>query len=117
MSDRKRILREEDGTDREQQSRLQRIGGTLAILATVVFGFILINSAYLAYADSLRAKGEKEKMDIRIEAMETRLEDETDRAISNLDPDYRRAVYERERGLMASGEELLPIYDEENEEK
>ena len=94
----------------EHPGRFQKLSGTALIVITLVVAFTLVNSAYRAYAEGLRAIGEREKLDPRIEAMEMRLERETSRAINRLDPDYRRAEYERDRGILAPGEELLPIY-------
>jgi hypothetical protein len=104
-----------DGNPMDEQTWFQKIGGALFMAATVVLGFVLINSAYLAYAEGLRASSEHEKLNPEIEAWEMKVERETKRAINNLDPDYRRAVFERNRGMLSPGEELLPIYDDGDE--
>ncbi len=100
-------------TGDERREKNQKLTGTVMVIITMVIAFSLISSTYQAYAEGLKAVSEKERLDPRIEAMEMRLQRETSLAIQRLDPDYRRAVYERDRGILSPGEELLPIYDDD----
>jgi hypothetical protein len=100
----------DDNAQPDAPMKRPRLSGVLIYAVTAVLGLMLLQSGLRACGVWAWANGEKQKIEPKIEAMEMRLERESSRAINNLDPEYRRAVYERERGILAPGEELLPIY-------
>ena len=109
---------QEDGkksVDEKPKKRFS-IVGLLSVITTVTICIMLVSTAVTAYAEGIEAKDKKKDFDSMINSLQRDFDRETKQAISNLDPDYRRAVRERERGILAPGEELLPIYDESDNE-
>ena len=100
----------------EMPKKRLSIVGLLTLVATVAICIMLVSTAVTAYAEGLEAKDKKKDFNSMINSLQRDFDRETKQAISNLDPDYRRAVRERERGILAPGEELLPIYDEGDNE-
>jgi hypothetical protein len=88
-------------------------GGFAVYLIAAILAITLISGAISAYADGIDAGERKGEYDSTIDSLKVKLDRETKEAINNLDPDYRRAVAERDRGVLAPGEELLPVYDDE----
>ena len=101
--------------DEKPEKRLS-IVGLLSVIATSAICFILISTAFTAYTEGIEAKDKEKDYDSMINTLQRDFDRETKQAISNLDPGYRRAVRERERGILAPGEELLPVYDEGDNE-
>lgn len=100
----------------EKPGKRLSIVGLLIVIATSAICFMLVSTAFTAYAEGIEAKDKKKDFASMINNLQRDFDRETKQAISNLDPDYRRAVRERERGVLAPGEELLPIYDEGDNE-
>jgi hypothetical protein len=105
---------EPEGESEERSDVLDRATGILIVIVTIIVALMLITSACRAYGERSQVISEYNKLAPRIEAMEMRVERDTIEVLKRLDPDYRSAEYKRERGKLSSGEELLPIYGDED---
>ena len=106
-------MEDRDSNSEKEQWKFPGCSGMLVFLIAAILSIALIGSAVRVYAEGVTAEERKGEYNSTINSLRLKLDRETKQAINNLDPDYRRAVKERDRSILAPGEELLPIYDDE----
>ncbi len=106
-------MEDRDSNSEKEPRKFPGCSGMLVYLIAAILCIVLISSAVRVYAEGIAAEERKGEYNSTINSLRLKLDRETKQAINNLDPDYRRAVKERDRSVLAAGEELLPIYDDE----
>lgn len=106
-------MEDRDSNSEKEPRKFPGWSSMLVYLIAAILGIVLISSAVRVYAEGIDADERKGEYNSTINSLRMKLDRETKQAINNLDPDYRRAVRERDRSVLSPGEELLPIYDDE----